>query len=125
MNEHLKSNLTWEQAFRTDGVPTGTIYNPSSAALVSSTPLTYQQGYLTAGSTLTINNNNNMNQQVKVAVFKVTRNDKNEVTSSSFINEYWVERKVGTSIDFAVAKLIGDKYEADEIVIREILSVTM
>ena len=66
-----------------------------------------------------------MNQQVKVAVFKVTRNDKNEVTSSSFINEYWVERKVGTSIDFAVAKLIGDKYEADEIVIREIGIVTM
>ena len=125
MNEHLKSNLTWEQAFRTDGVATGTIYNPSSAALVSSTPLTYQQGYLTAGSTLTIINSNNMNQQVKVAVFKVTRNDKNEVTSSSFINEYWVERKVGTSIDFAVAKLIGDKYEADEIVIREIFSVTM
>ena len=125
MNEHLKSNLTWEQALRTDGVvSTGTIYNPSSAALVSSTPLTYQQGYLTAGSTLTINNNN-MNQQVKVAVFKVTRNDKNEVTSSSFINEYWVERKVGTSIDFAVAKLIGDKYEADEIVIREIWNVTM
>lgn len=125
MNEHLKSNLTWEQAFRTDGVPTGTIYNPSSAALVSSTPLTYQDNNnLIEGSTLTINNNN-MNQQVKVAVFKVTRNDKNEVTSSSFINEYWVERKVGTSIDFAVAKLIGDKYEADEIVIREILSVTM
>lgn len=124
MNEHLKSNLTWEQAFRTDGVVNpGTIYNPSTAAIGTGTPLTYQQWYLTAGSTLTINNN--MNQQVKVAVFKVTRNDKNEVTSSSFINEYWVERKVGTSIDFAVAKLIGDKYEADEIVIREIWNVTM
>ena len=85
MNEHLKSNVTWEQAFRTDGVvSTGTIYNPSTAAIGTSTQLTYQQGYLTAGSTLTINNN--MNQQVKVAVFKVTRNKLNEIKSSTFID---------------------------------------
>ena len=128
MNEHLKSNLTWEQAFRTDGVPTGTIYNPSSAALVSSTPLTYQQGYLTAGSTLTINNNNMniiMNQQVKVAVFKVTRNKHNEITASEFIQEMWIEKKPGVSVDFAVARELDDKYEAAEIVIKEIYTVTL
>ena len=95
--------------------------------LIAITGTAIAPNYLTdyAGSTLTINNNNNMNQQVKVAVFKVTRNDKNQVTSSSFINEYWIEKKTGTSIDFAVAKLIGDKYEADELVIRELATVTM
>jgi hypothetical protein len=114
------SNLTWAQVFDGSALTAGTLTtNPNY--LQGTTLL----GTTTSYSTLTINNNNNMNQQVKVAVFKVTRNDKNEVTSSSFINEYWIEKKTGTSIDFAVAKLIGDKYEADELVIRELATVTM
>jgi hypothetical protein len=80
-----------------------------------------------AGSTLTLSNSNQqiMNQQVKVAVFKVTRNEDNIVKSSAFIDEFWIEKKPGTSIDFAVAKKIGDKYEANEIVIKEIYTVTL
>lgn len=98
-------------------------------------------GYLTAGSplnmsslttgttlygSLTLNNNStSMNQQVKVAVFKVTRNKHNEIKSSTFIDEFFIEKKPGVSIDYAVAKKIGYKYEADEIVIREIYTVTL
>ena len=83
---------------------------------------------LTTGTTiyggLTLNNNSSsMNQQVKVAVFKVTRNKHNEIKSSEFIDEFWIERKSGTSIDYAVAKKIGYKYEANEIVIKEIYNV--
>jgi hypothetical protein len=85
---------------------------------------------LTTGTTiyggLTLNNNGtSMNQQVKVAVFKVTRNKHNEIKSSEFIDEFWIERKSGISIDYAVAKKIGYKYEADEIVIKEIYTVTL
>ena len=85
---------------------------------------------LTTGTTiyggLTLNNNGtSMNQQVKVAVFKVTRNKHNEIKSSEFITEMWVENKPGVSIDFAVAKKLDNKYEANEIVIKQIYTVTL
>ena len=75
---------------------------------------------------LTLNNNStSMNTQVKVAVFKVTRNKHNEIKSSEFITEMWIEKKPGVSIDFAVAKKLDNKYEADEIVIKEVHTVTL
>ena len=88
-------------------------------------------GYFTPNSTtingnLVFNNNSSsMNQQVKVAVFKVTRNKHNEIKSSEFITEMWVENKPGVSIDFAVAKKLDNKYEADEIVIKQVFTVTL
>ena len=82
---------------------------------------------LTTGTTiLTLNNNGtSMNQQVKVAVFQVERNKHNEIKSSTIIDEFWIEKKPGISIDFAVAKRIGGDYEAGEIVIKEIYTVTL
>ena len=86
--------------------------------------------YIASGTTisggLTLNNNiSSMNQQVKVAVFHVTRNKHNEIKSSTFIDEFWIEKKPGISIDFAVAKKLDGKYEADEIVIKEQYTVTL
>ena len=83
---------------------------------------------LTTGTTiyggLTLNNNSSsMNQQVKVAVFKVTRNKHNEIKSSAFIQEMWIERKPGISLEYAVGKALKYQYEADEIVIKEIYNV--
>lgn len=85
---------------------------------------------LTTGTTiyggLTLNNNStSMNQQVKVAVFKVTRNKHNEIKSSAFIDELWIERKPGISLEYAVGKALKYQYEADEIVIKEIYIVTL
>jgi hypothetical protein len=74
---------------------------------------------------LTLTNSNNMNQQVKVAVFKVTRNKHNDIKSSEFITEMWIENKPGVSIDFAVAKKLDNKYDAYEIVIKQIHTVTL
>jgi hypothetical protein len=75
---------------------------------------------------LTLNNNGtSINQQVKVAVFQVERNKHNEIKSSTIIDEFWIEKKPGISIDFAVAKRIGGDYEAGEIVIKEIYTVTL
>jgi hypothetical protein len=87
-------------------------------------------GTLTTGTTingsLTLNNNGtSMNQQVKVAVFKVTRNKHNEIKSSEWVADFWIEKKPGVSIDYAVAKMLKDAYEADEIVIKEIFTVTL
>lgn len=67
----------------------------------------------------------NMNQQAKVAVFRVTRNAIGEIAQSEFIQEFWIEKKAGVSIDYTVAKLLKGDYPADEIVIREILAVVL
>ncbi len=84
-------------------------------------------GGITLTSTGTILNSNNMNkvQQTKVAVFKVTRNEENEVINTEFLKEMWVQTKAGVSVDFEVARdkdLI--KYKAEDLVIKNITSLT-
>ena len=108
-------------------IANGTLTWSNSSDAFFGTPLTGTTGAGTviAGG-LTLNNNTcSMNQQTKVAVFQVTRNEKEQISSSKFISEFWVEKKPGTSVDFAVARLLGDKYEADQIVIKEIFTVTL
>jgi hypothetical protein len=91
-----------------------------------STGANYIPNTTTINGNLILNNNStSMNQQVKVAIFKVTRNKHNEIKSSEFITEMWVENKPGVSIDFAVAKKLDNKYEANEIVIKQIFTVTL
>jgi hypothetical protein len=75
-------------------------------------------------SPLTTNNMNRVNNQF-VAIFKIERSDKNEITSAKFIKEMWIETKNGSSVDFEVAKDPEiSKYKADEISIRTIYTVT-
>jgi hypothetical protein len=107
----------------TGDLTSGCIYLPNgSSGLTLTAPSSY-------GTTITYSNqiNNNMNQQARVAVFKVTRNEDGKITQSSFIDEYWIEKKPGVSIDFAVAKLLSKKgeYKPEEIVIKEILTVAL
>jgi hypothetical protein len=71
-----------------------------------------------------ITNSNNMNKQVKVAVFTVERNDKNQVVSSKFINELWVEIKNGASLELSVAKQLDKDFDPSTTIIKEIFSVT-
>lgn len=92
---------------------------------VTNTIPNYSSGTTIYGG-LTLNNNtSSMNQQVMVAVFQVERNKHNEIKSSTFIDQFWIEKKPGISIDFAVAKKLDGEYEADEIVIKEIYTVTL
>ena len=102
----------------------------SNTLLYNGINVTPGHSWTTSGTTitggLTLNNNTtSMNQQVKVAVFQVERNKHNEIKSSTFIDEFWIEKKPGISIDFAVARKLDDKYEADEIVIKEVYTVTL
>ena len=63
---------------------------------------------------------NRVNNQF-VAIFKIERNDKNEITSAKFLKEMWIETKNGSSVDFEVAKDSEiSKYKAEEISIRTI-----
>ena len=106
----------------TSGLTSGCIsLSNGTSGLTLTAPSSY-------GTTITYSNqiNNNMNQQqVKVAVFKVTRNKHNEIKSSEWVADFWIEKKPGVSIDYAVAKQLDTKYEADEIIIKEIYTVTL
>ncbi len=77
-------------------------------------------------SNLTISSiNQNAIMQNKVAVFKVTRNDKNEIKSTEFIKELWVQTKNGQSVEFEVARDKDlAKYKAEDLSIRTIYTVT-
>jgi hypothetical protein len=67
----------------------------------------------------------NMNQQAKVAVFRVTRNEDGGITQSEFIQEFWIQKKPGVSIDFTVAKLLKEDLSPEEIIIKEIFTVIL
>lgn len=95
-----------------------------TAPLNGGSGLTYSNGSdYNSISTLTTNPNN-MVKQVKVAVFTVKRNDKNEIISSEFIKEFWVENKNGGSIVLAAAKHLDMDFDPDTTVIKEIYSIT-
>jgi len=72
---------------------------------------------------LTITNSINMRtKQVKAAVFTIKRNDKNEVVSSKFVKELWVEIKNGASLDLAVAKELKGDFDPETTIVREMHS---
>jgi hypothetical protein len=104
--------------------------NPITTTLPSGTPITAclvatSGTTLSPLSSLTLSNNMNKVQVNHVAIFKIERNDKNEITSAKFIKEMWIETKNGSSVDFEVAKDPEiSKYKADEITIRTIYTVT-
>ncbi len=75
-------------------------------------------------STLITTSNNMKTKQVKVAVFTVTRNDKSEVVSSTFVKELWVEVKNGASLELSVAKQLDKDFDPTTTVVREIYSFT-
>lgn len=91
---------------------TTTLFNPSSYAL--NAPIS-QSFNLTPQNTI---------MQNKVAVFKVTRDEDNKITSTKFIKELWVETK-NQSVEFQVArdKDLAD-YDANDLFIKTIYTVT-
>lgn len=91
-------------------------------------PLWTAQGTdISVNGNLVINTNKatGMSQQVKVAVFKVTRNEEGVITSTKNIGEYWIEKKLGISVDYAVAKLLKEDLHPEEIIIKEIYTVIL
>ena len=109
--------------------------NTTGLSLGSTTGnLVYGEGSIIASPNTTtfntpINFSSNQNtkqiMQNKVAVFNVTRNEDNKITNTEFIKELWVETKNGQTVDFAVARDKDlAKYEASELVIKTIYTVT-
>jgi hypothetical protein len=62
--------------------------------------------------------------QVKVAVFTITRDvDTNEITSTKFVKELWVEKKNGTSIDLIIAKQLDADFDPETTVVKELSTI--
>ena len=85
--------------------------------------------YLGGNSTINYSTNqyqNNMRPtQVKVAVFTITRDeDTNEINSTKFVKELWVEQKNGASIDLIVAKHLDENFDPETIVIKTLSTVS-
>ena len=95
-----------------------------ATALNGGSGLSYSNGSDYNSISTIITNQNNMVRQVKVAVFTVERNDKNQVTSAKFVKELWVEVKLGASLELTVAKELDKDFEPSNTVVREIYSVT-
>ena len=102
--------------------------NPSERLTVSGT--NFNQGLTLQGNS-TINysinqNSNNMTpRQVNVAVFTITRDaDTNEINSTKFVKELWVEQKNGASIDLIVAKHLDKDFDPETTVIKVLSTVS-
>jgi len=109
-------------------VSSGTTTLGYSGTINGGTGANFNQGLTLQGnSTINYSTNqiqNNMSRQVKVAVFTIKRNNKNEIISSEFIKEFWVEQKNGGSIVLAASKQLDKDFDPDTTVIREILTVS-
>ena len=67
-----------------------------------------------------------MNRQHKVAVFTVIRNEKNEIISSKFYNEGWIQVNSDQSINLLAAKQFDIPVDLfDSIVVKKINEVTL
>ena len=97
----------------------------SSGTYISSYTPSFTIPNLTAPNLTISSINQNAIMQNKVTVFKVTRNDKNEITSTEFIKELWVQTKNGQSVEFEVARDKDlAKYKAEDLSIKTIYTVT-
>lgn len=76
-------------------------------------------------SSLNLIENNMRPTQVKVAVFTITRDeDTNEINSSKFLKELWVEQKNGVSIDLIVAKQLDKDFDPETTIIKVLSTVS-
>lgn len=100
----------------------GGCINPSAKLEV--TPGLTLQG----NSTINYSISNTINmapRQVNVAVFTITRDKKtNEINSTKFVKQLWIEQKNGISIDLLVAKELGNDFDPETTIIKVLSTVS-
>ena len=114
---------------------TGTVSNPySGTSVYPGTPSSITT--TTAGDGITLSGNSTINfapiqtnkmtpKQVQVAVFTITRDkDTNEISSTKFVKQLWIEQKNGTSIDLLVAKQLGNDFDPELTIIKILSTVS-
>jgi hypothetical protein len=109
--------------------PVSTNLNSRSTMTIAGTGIdsgVVLQGNSTINYSPLLSNSNNMKPtQVKVAVFTITRDeDTNEINSSKFLKEFWVEQKNGVSIDLVVAKQLDKDFDPETTIIKVLSTVS-
>ena len=66
------------------------------------------------------NSKTNQMKQTKVAIFKIKRNKRGGIQSTTFIKEMWIEVKPNISLDLVVAKSLELDFNPEELVIKEL-----
>jgi hypothetical protein len=131
MNETNSSWLTNNPcSITTTGRTTGT--STIAGGYPGTSINTIADGYsgltLSGNSTLNYSNqiqNNMTPKQVHVAVFTIKRDkDTNEINSTTFVKELWVEQKNGTSIDLLVAKKLDKDFDPETTIIKVLSTVS-
>lgn len=98
--------------------------NPSTRLEVTS-GLTLQGNSTINYSHSNLTSNNMKPTQAKVAVFTITRDsDTNEINSTKFVKELWVEQKNGASIDLIVAKHLDKGFDPETTIIKVLSTVS-
>ena len=111
-------------------VSSGTTTLGYSGTINGGTGANFNQGLTLQGnSTINYSTNqiqNNMTpRQVQVAVFTIKRDkDTNEINSTTFVKELWVEQKNGTSIDLLVAKKLDKDFDPENTIIKVLSTVS-
>ena len=119
------NNNKMAQTFTSGTTTLGYSGTASSGTYISGDISSFTVPSLTTSNLTISSTNQNAIMQNKVAVFKVTRNDKNEITSTEFIKELWVQTKNGQSVEFEVARDKDlAKYKAEDLSIRAITTIT-
>ena len=105
------------------GTITGTVVSSGNNILGSTN--TFLGSIGTNITPITITTEDMTLKQVKVAVFTITRDvDTNEITSTKFVKELWVEKKNGTSIDLIVAKQLDADFDPETTIIKELFTIS-
>ena len=78
------------------------------------------------GSLAALTPTNNMTpKQVNVAVFTIKRDAvTNEINSTKFLEELWIEQKNGTSIDLLVAKQLDKDFDPEFTIIKVLATLS-
>ena len=108
------------------GTSINTITDSYSGLTLSGTDLTLQGNSTINYSHLNLTPVSNMRPtQAKVAVFTITRDaDTNEINSTKFVKELWVEQKNGASIDLLVAKQLDKDFDPETTIIKVLSTVS-
>ena len=107
------------------GITTGHPTHPLSVSGMTITPGLQLSGNSTINYSTNQFQNKMTPKQVNVAVFTITRDkDTNEINSTKFRKELWIEQKNGTSIDLLVAKQLGNDFDPELTIIKVLATVS-
>lgn len=117
INGNINSLLTVPSALGYSGTSITTATDGTGITLQGNSTINYSHSNLTQ--------NNMRPTQVKVAVFTITRDeDTNEINSTKFVKELWIEQKNGASIDLIVAKHLDENFDPETTIIKVLSTVS-